>query len=86
MDREQMDRELAELRKVQALPGWEVILQLLIKACQRKEVEKSNRLRRGNMNEAVLMQGEIDGIKNTPIIIENYIKTLLPEENFGETR
>lgn len=43
-------------------------------------MERSSRLRKERLHEAVLMQGEIDGIESVPKYIENYIRELEPEE------
>ena len=82
VDREFQREELKALRELANHPGWAVCLLLLERVCSRKSVERSNRLRKERLHEAVLMQGEIDGIESVPKHIENYMRELeqKPEE------
>lgn len=80
VDREIQREELKALRELQTHQGWAVCLLLLERVCKRKSVERSSRLRKERLHEAVLMQGEIDGIESVPKYIENYIRELEPEE------
>ena len=80
LTREQRDKEWQALNHLLHSEGWEAVLQLLTKVCLRKEVEKSNRLRKGALHEAVVMQGEIDGLNNVLVHIENYMRELQPQE------
>lgn len=81
MSQEQKRQELRELLELRQMPGWVAFRQLLERVCQRKNVERSNRLRKGSLHDAVIMQGEIDGITNVPAYLENYIRELeTPDE------
>ena len=82
-NREIKQEELKVLRELVNHKGWAVCLLLLERVCLRKSVERSNRLRKERLHEAVLMQGEIDGIESVPKHIENYMRELddvTPEE------
>ena len=81
LTREQAEQELQVLQALKKSQGWAALLRLLEQVCRRKSVERSNRLRKERLHEAVLMQGEIDGIESVPTHLENYMRELqLPEE------
>ena len=64
------------LKELQDHLGWRIYLALLDKLIQRKEKEKSGALRQAEFNNALAIQGVIDGIHLVTREIHNYMTRL----------
>ena len=79
--KEEMEKDL----KAQLLKEWEghpacrLFLAHLEELCKRKEVEKALALRGNRLHDAVLRQGEIDGINLTVKSLNNLTTRLTPQ-------
>lgn len=76
-----MDNQLAvqQIQELVGHPAWKLYQAHLDKLCRVREVEKAGCLRLGKHNEAVLKQGEIDGITLSAKSISSLITSLSPQ-------
>lgn len=70
------DEALVQLRQLERSPGWALWQTRLHALSRHSEVRKATALRANNINEALRLQGEVDGLRQAADGITRYMQQL----------
>ena len=75
-DKEQLQEELAELRRLAQSPAWDLYSSHLRQLVIRAEEEKALHLRKNDTHRAILIQGQVDGMKRALDALDKMISSV----------